>query len=267
MNQLLSTPERYAMPTLAETLGTFTSHLRQPTVNPAPAGVDERRVGIYRELVYNNIESCLSSAFPVVQEILSAGTWDLLLLEFIATYRAQTPYFSRLPSEFVSFLEQCDLALHDTPFLPELARYEWLELELYLQPDSAERPTPDTSDIEHMPLGLIDAALPGLWDYPVQLISSDPATQAAQTTYLMIYRDADGDVHFMALQAMAYLVLVTLQAATAERCYLSATEILLELLEHGASDNVALFMQQGMALFQQLNERGVLFDASKESNS
>jgi hypothetical protein len=256
---------------LADTLDAFTSHLRQPNVKPIPDGLDSRRVGIYRELVYNNIESCLSSAFPVIQEILDADAWDFLIFEFIGRYRAQTPYFSQLPKEFVNFLEQCDFALHDTPFLPELARYEWLELELFLKADSVATPLqtaiPENSNFGHIPLSLSDTALPGVWDYPVHIIGPEPATQIAQPTYLLTYRDAEGDVHFMELQAMAYLVLVTLQAATREQCYLSATEVLLELIEHSPSDNVTVFMQQGLALFQQLNEIGVLFDASRESQS
>ena len=249
-------------PSLAKTLGDFTHHLRQPN-SPVPAGLDHRRVGIYRELVYNNIESCLNNAFPVTVDILDNKTWDLLLSEFIATFRAQTPYFSRLPNEFVRFIEQLDIALHNCVFLAELVRYEWLELDMYLRPDSAHKLKPEDDSIENTPLGLIDDALVEAWEYPVHRIGPELSSQTAEATYLLIYRDVEGDVQFMELQALAYIVLTTLQIATKDRCYLTPKEILLELIDQSGAEDVTQFLDQGMALFRQLNGWGVLFNASK----
>ena len=35
----------------------FTQHMRDPDNNPAPEGIEDRRIGVYRELVYNNIQN------------------------------------------------------------------------------------------------------------------------------------------------------------------------------------------------------------------
>ncbi|MBV1884332.1 MAG: putative DNA-binding domain-containing protein [Pseudomonadales bacterium] len=249
---------------LAQSLDEFTDYLRRPDETPVPKDIDERRAGIYRELVYNNIESCLSGAFPICGDILSESKWELLVSGFIAQYRAQTPYFSRLPSEFVHFIEQSDISLYEHAFLPELIRYEWVELELYLEPDTQLKPKPNGDNLEHTPLGLIAPARVEAWEYPVHKIGPEPETQTAQATYLLIHRDNDGDVHFMELQPVAYIVLTTLKVATQDNCYLSPTEILTEIVEQYNAENVTQFIQQGLALFHQLNDWGVIFDASAE---
>ena len=38
----------------------FTRHMRDPESNPAPEGIEDRRIGVYRELVYNNIEGFIA---------------------------------------------------------------------------------------------------------------------------------------------------------------------------------------------------------------
>ncbi len=55
----------------------FAAHIRNPEQNPAPAGIEDRRMGIYRELFYNNVEGFLSNGFPVLAGITGrygAGT-------------------------------------------------------------------------------------------------------------------------------------------------------------------------------------------------
>ena len=46
---------------LAQQQMAFGAHLRDPDNVATPAGFDERRVEIYRELVFGNIESLFSS--------------------------------------------------------------------------------------------------------------------------------------------------------------------------------------------------------------
>ncbi|MDH4254937.1 MAG: DNA-binding domain-containing protein, partial [Gammaproteobacteria bacterium] len=43
----------------------FAAHIRDPDANPPPAGIEDRRMAIYRELFYNNLLSLLGSTFPV----------------------------------------------------------------------------------------------------------------------------------------------------------------------------------------------------------
>ena len=57
----------------------FTAHLRDPEHNPAPEGIEDRRIGIYRDLLYNNVESFLSGTFPVLRNIHDDDGWHASL--------------------------------------------------------------------------------------------------------------------------------------------------------------------------------------------
>ena len=59
----------------------FTAYLRNPEHAPAPGGMEERRLKIYRELFFNNIEGLLAGNFPVIRRILDDATWTALLRE------------------------------------------------------------------------------------------------------------------------------------------------------------------------------------------
>ncbi len=49
----------------------FAAHIRDPENNPAPDGVEDRRMAIYRELFFNNLHNLLGSTFPVIKSCSS----------------------------------------------------------------------------------------------------------------------------------------------------------------------------------------------------
>ena len=51
-----SSLESSTLPMFQQTQYAFAAHLRDPDANPAPPDIEDRRMKIYRELVYNNIE-------------------------------------------------------------------------------------------------------------------------------------------------------------------------------------------------------------------
>jgi hypothetical protein len=53
----------------------FAAHIRDPEHQPAPDDIEDRRMQIYRELFYNNVEGFLSGTFPVLRKIHSDGDW------------------------------------------------------------------------------------------------------------------------------------------------------------------------------------------------
>ena len=83
----------------------LTRHLRDPQGQPAPAGIEERRLAIYRDLLFNNVESLLAGNFPVIRRLLGESDWKLLVRDFFRDHRCQTPLFPELPREFLRFLE------------------------------------------------------------------------------------------------------------------------------------------------------------------
>src|SRR5690554_1360674 len=108
----------------------FAAHIRDPATHAAPAGIEDRRMAIYRELFFNNINSALKQAFPVIHTLLAAEAWQALVRDFIKRHRCRSPLFHQLASEFIDYLQHERKARTDPSFLVELAHYEWVELAL-----------------------------------------------------------------------------------------------------------------------------------------
>jgi hypothetical protein len=190
---------------LADQQKAFAAHLRDPEHVPAPAGIEPRRMAIYRDLFFNNLVDLLGGSFPVARRILGATRWQRLVREFYAQHRAHTPYFLELPGEFVEWLTARSARAEDEPaFLPELAHYEWVELALAISeapaPDAASGAATDTIDA---PLAVSPLAWPLAYRWPVHRLGPDwqPAEPPAEPTFLVVYRDAADDVQFLEIGA------------------------------------------------------------------
>ena len=111
----------------------FAAHIRDPERVAAPADIENRRMQIYRELFFNNIQSLLSSNFPVLRALHTDNDWRQLVRDFYSEHRCQTPLFPEIAKEFLRYLqdERCEQE-NDPGFLLELAHYEWVELALSL---------------------------------------------------------------------------------------------------------------------------------------
>src|SRR5881398_268783 len=104
----------------------FTAHIRDPLREPAPDGIEDRRMAIYRDLVYSNMESFISSNFPVIRKLYNDAQWSILAHDFFREHRCHTPLFPQFAREFLRYLETRQQDQRgDPPFLLELAHYEW----------------------------------------------------------------------------------------------------------------------------------------------
>ena len=74
----------------------LTAHLRDPLHAAAPAGIEERRLKIYRELFYNNIEGFLANAFPVLRQLTDDAHWHAMARDFFARHQSTDPLFHGL---------------------------------------------------------------------------------------------------------------------------------------------------------------------------
>ena len=234
----------------------FAAHLRNPERNAAPAGIDDRRLAVYRELFYNNIEGLLSSNFPVIRRLTPDPRWHALVREFYSTHQSHTPLFTEIGREFLRFLETRE-ADGDPPFLQELAHYEWVELAV-----SIDERTLD--EIHHDPSGDVVAgvplvsplAWPLVYRYPVHRIAVDcqPSEPPAQPTCLLVVRNRRDEVGFMEVSPLTIQLLEALQdkpACTGLEC----VESLVEAVEAGQRDAL---IGAGVAMLRQLHQRDVL---------
>ena len=60
----------------------FTRHIRDPANAPAPGDIEERRMAIYRDLLYRNVESFLANSFPVLRKVIRDDDWHSLMREY-----------------------------------------------------------------------------------------------------------------------------------------------------------------------------------------
>ena len=82
----------------------FAAHIRDPEHAPAPPDVEDRRMAIYRELFYNNVEGFLSNTFPVLREIYDDSHWHAMVRDYFSHHQSQTPLFLEIPREFLGWL-------------------------------------------------------------------------------------------------------------------------------------------------------------------
>ena len=118
------------MSTLREQLDAMALHVRNPGAYAGPPGIEARRLKIYSDLVYNNLDGLLAGNFPVIRQTLGDTGWHALLQGFLSRHHSHTPLFTELGRELIAHLEaEPDPA---RPWLAELAHYEWAELGLQL---------------------------------------------------------------------------------------------------------------------------------------
>lgn len=216
----------------------FAAHLRNPEQVSAPADIEDRRLQIYRDLVYNNVAGFLDSGFPVLKSILPSQRWHEIVRDFLACHVSESPYFVDIPAEFLDYLDrEFEAADGDPPFLHELAHYEWMELVVDISREEIPRTAVKAAGdlLEGIPVvsPLVHVLA---YDWPVHHISADfqPEQPLEQPVWLLIYRDSEDEVRFMEINAVTARLLALLQDNN-ERCGRAVLEQI--ATELGASDS------------------------------
>ncbi len=235
----------------------FTSHVRDPQNCPAPEGVEDRRMAIYRELIYNNIEGFLSSGFPVLRSLLDAPGWHRLVRNFIRLHRCRTPLFLEISQEFLRFLQDGGAESEPSlPFMLELAHYEWVELALDVSPE--EFPETGVAAEGDLMAGR-PVVSPLAWrlcyQYPVQLIGPayQPTAPPVSPTYLIVYRNRQQQVRFLESNAATVRLLQLLEDGQ-----LSGREALQTIAAEMRAEDVTAIVESGRATLKQLLNLDIL---------
>jgi hypothetical protein len=235
----------------------FAAHIRNPETHPRPVDVEPRRMQIYLDLFYNNIESFLASGFPVAKRILDEDRWHALVREFLHRHPSSSPYFLEISQEFLTFLHETPPG-NLPPFFLELCHYEWVELAL-------------TVAEEELPVAGIDpdgdlminpvAVSPLLWKlaytFPVHKLGPgfQPSSAPERPTLLLVHRRADDSVGFLEVTELTMRLLDELEtAATGSRA-----------LERIAAEHPQLpaaeVCQKGLETLGRLRKAGVILGA------
>ncbi len=237
----------------------FAAHIRDPQTRPAPAGIEDRRMAIYRELFFNNIRDLLGRGFPVLRKILGSERWDEVIRDFLVRHRAHTPLFLELPREFLAYLRDArEPGAGDPAFMQELAHYEWVELALSV----------DERDLESIPANrtgdLLDdepVVSPLAWTltyrYPVQRLSPEyqPDRPGEEPTHLVVFRDRGHGIGFLEINRVTARLLELLACTDAGITGREALETIAAELHH---PNPAAVVSGGRELLEDLHRRDVI---------
>lgn len=244
---------------LREQQFTLSKHIRDPETHLPPPDIEDRRLAIYRELFFNNIEGLLSGNFPVIREMLDDKTWLDLIHAFYREHLCQTHLFPEVPREFIRFLEtRVSQGTNDPVWLLELAHYEWVELAL----DLAENEDEDSDiaipheKILDTPFNLSPLAWPLAYQWPVHRLSPGflPDETPDAPTFLLVHRDRNYNVHFEEISALIFRLLQLIS----DNPELSAREQLAALAAEADADDLAAFMALGLSLYEDLLSKTVL---------
>lgn len=242
----------------------FAAHIRDPQNHPPPADVPERRMAVYRELFFNNLDNLLGGVFPVLRRITPDDRWRALVRDFYARHRCHTPLFLEIGREFLDYLEQERRPdPDDPPFLAELAHYEWVELAL--QVSDVDRNGGPVLDPQGDPLTGYPQVSPLAWNlryrFPVHRIGPQfqPSESDERPTCLLVYRDHGDQVRFLETNEVTHTLLELLRQEPA----LTGRQALLRIaaaLDHPDPVSVVRF---GQELLEDLRERGVILGVSR----
>lgn len=252
-----------AKASLKEIQFAFTAHLRDPENNPAPDAIEDRRMGIYRDLFYNNVEGFLKKGFPVIRSIYNDENWHRMVRDFFSRHKSQSPYFLEISQEFLAYLQdEREPQAEDPAGLLELAHYEWVELALIVADESIELDKIDPNgDLLTAHPVLSPVAWSLAYQFPVHKMGPDflPEQAPEQPAYLVVYRNRNDKVKFMELNPVTARLIYLLDNDE----NLSGQQALDQIAQEMNHPNPDVVMQGGLAALQELQSYGIILGTQR----
>ena len=241
----------------------FAAHIRDPEKQPAPDNIEDRRMAIYRDLFYNNIEGFLSANFPVLRELTSDDRWHAMVRDFFIRHRCETPHFPEIAQEFLDYMaNEREQAENDYPFTIELAHYEWVELALTIS--DADRVLPPYDPNGDL-IGGQPLISPLAWNlsytFPVHTISPDniPTEVPEQPTNLVVYRNRMDEVVFLEINAVTQRLLQLIK----DEPELSGAEVIEKIAQELKHPQPEAVIAAGIELLNDLKQRNIIIGAKQ----
>lgn len=242
----------------------FTQHMRDPENNPAPEGIEDRRLKIYRELVYNNVEGFIANSFPVLRKVIEDEEWHKMLRDYVSRHQAHTPLFPKMPQEFVYYLEyeRKEFFEEDPAFLLELAHYEWIESSIAFDPREIDFQDVDkTGDLLQGVPVMNQLALPLVYRWPVHKLSPDylPTEPPSEPTYIIVYRKTNDDVSFMVLNNVSARLIEKIQNNTEQ----TGQQILSSIADELNHPDPNIVVKGGLDIMLDMHDKDILLGTKK----
>lgn len=245
----------------------FTAHIRDPEKNALPDGIEDRRMTIYRELFYNNIEGFIASGFPVIRKIYSDTNWHKMIRDFFANHESHSPYFLEISEEFISYLKnERQPQPEDPPGLVELAHYEWVEMALHVSDESINMDNINANGdllTQHPVFSPVAWSL--AYQFPVHTMAPDnlPEKAPEQATCLVVYRNRNDDVCFLEINPVTARLIHLLQENNAYSG-LNAIEHISKEMKH---PNPEIVKHGGKAALEELQQHGIILGTENKATT
>ncbi len=240
-----------------DTQAQFANYIRDPANNPAPADIETRRMTIYQELFYNNIQGFIANGFPVIRKLMDDDSWHAMIRDFMIKHKSKTPLFHEIAREFLSYLENERDTNNDPPFFYELAHYEWVELALSVSTEEIPAEPANPGDIMAAKLDTSPLARLLQYQYPVHQISPEfqPGSPAKSAVHLLVYRAVDDSIVFLEFNPVsARLFGLISEGLTGQK----AAEQIVTELQH---PNAEVVIKGAKNLLQDWFNRRIIFQA------
>lgn len=257
--------DKQTLPVFQQHQYAFTATIRNPEQNPTPDGIEERRMNVYRELVYNNIEDLLANFFPVLKQILAENRWQGMVRDFVANHKSQTPIFMKLAGEFVDFLQsEYDSKPDDPGYLIELAHYEWVEVALDTACEEPDWPNIDRDgDLLSAAPYLSPLTWPLCYEYPVHRIGPDNLSVEPQSTFLLVYRDSGDEVQFMEINAGSMQLVHSLKRNGQSKVQHTGRQLLKQIADDMRHPRPEAVVAGGLQTLREWSERDIVLGTQK----
>ena len=235
----------------------FTQYMRDPENSPMPEDIEPRRMSIYADLVFRNIESFIANSFPVLRQVIGDGEWQKILRGFVKKHISKTPYFPKLPLEFLNYLEREQDETELPEFCIELAHYEWIEISLSFDSKEISFENVDRNGdlLKGIP-ALSPLIEPLVYQWPVHKISSDfiPKEKSSQPIYLLVYRDQHYGISFIELNQIAAKLIEELQKNSDK----TGEEILLQIADQLKHPDPNIVIEGGLEVIRDFKNRDII---------
>lgn len=241
----------------------FARHLRDPAGHPCPTHLPDARVEVYRYAVFSNIERFMGDNFPRVKEVLAPDAWRAMVRDYLVRQPATTPVFSRLPGEFLDYLQRRRQDPADPPFLYELAHFDWLENVVSVDERTipADGIDPDgdllTAPIVVNPLHRLET-----YRFPVQAINAEfqPREAPARATHLVAFRDRAHRYGVLDLNAVSRALFEAVRDAPAR----GARAILHDIAHSLGHSNPEPVLQGGLEILTRMRARELILGTRRD---
>ena len=209
-----------------EAQSALSSWIRDPDSCPGPADVEQRRLDIYRDLFYRNVEGFLHRGFPLLCGCYGDEDWHAMARDFMHRHACHTPYFHEIGREFLTYLEREHTpSPADPPFLLELAHYERMgrELEIAETEIPQEGIDPDGDLLPGCPV-VSPLACSFRYRFPVHRVAAGKCSHKppAEPSYLVLCRDRQERLRYLEGNPLTARLLELLDGTVTGLCALEA---------------------------------------------